>query len=66
MICSSEYTTAISTVEKKSLLSSAAQGIFCADSAAVKAFRRLRGERIRMTKSSGVHRRMAPSPPITG
>ena len=64
MICSSDHTTAISTVAKKSLLSSAAQGMFRAASAAVKAFRRLRGERIRITKSSGVQRRR-PSPPET-
>ena len=37
MTCSSDHTTAISTVAKKSLLSSAAQGMFRAASAAVKA-----------------------------
>ena len=64
MICKSDHTTAISTEEKKSLLSSAAQGMPRAASAAVKAFNRLRGERINITKSSGVHRRR-PSPPLT-
>ena len=62
MTCKSDHTTAISTAAKKSLLSSAAQGMFFSASAAVKAFRRLRGERINITKSSGVQgRRPSPS-----
>ena len=65
-ISSSDTVTAISIAPKKSSRSPPPQGIPSRASAAVNAFIRVRGERIRMTISSGRTGRMTPPSPCMG
>ena len=65
-ISSSDTVTAISIAPKKSSLSPPPQGMPSRASAAVKARIRDRGERMRITMSSGRTGRMTPPSPCTG